>query len=257
MAAYSKVLQRLGLAPNEAKIYELLLERSECSTAQISEYTGIHRRNIYDSLTRLTEKGLVFEILQSRENRYQAVDPNKLSELVQEKQALLARILPDLSALQIAPTPNQEVLLYRGLDGWRTYMHDILRIGEDFYSVGSRGIWLDKRAQHFFPRFIREIERKRLRHLHLFDSSLRGSAHPIFEHVGTDFRLLPDNISLPCSVDIFGPRVCIVSSPAEGATDEDLSFTVIENEHLAEAFRTWFRFLWTQLPPMTEDHRHA
>ncbi|MCC6955000.1 MAG: hypothetical protein IT290_12855 [Deltaproteobacteria bacterium] len=257
MASYTKVLQRLGLAPNEAKIYELLLEKSECSTAQISEYTGIHRRNIYDSLTRLTEKGLVFEILQSRENRYQAVDPNKLSELVQEKQALLARILPDLSALQNAPTPEQEVLLYRGLDGWRMYMHDILRIGADFYSVGSRGIWLDKRAQHFFPRFIREIQRKRLRHLHLFDSSLRERTHPIFEHVGTDFRLLPDDIALPCSVDIFGPRVCIVSSRAEEASNEDLSFTVIENAHLAEAFRTWFRFLWEHLPPTAEARHYA
>ena len=82
---HQELLQSLGLSKNEAKIYETLLRQGEVGVGVISEKSGVHRRNVYDSLNRLMEKGLVFEIVESAENKYQATEPKKLSEIVIEK----------------------------------------------------------------------------------------------------------------------------------------------------------------------------
>ena len=55
---YQELFQSLGLAKNEAKIYEVLIREGNSPVGKISEKSGIHRRNVYDSLNRLIEKGL-------------------------------------------------------------------------------------------------------------------------------------------------------------------------------------------------------
>lgn len=57
---FTETLQQLGLAKNEARIYQTLLQRGEMAVGEIANKSGVHRRNVYDSLNRLVEKGLVF-----------------------------------------------------------------------------------------------------------------------------------------------------------------------------------------------------
>ncbi|EKD76146.1 MAG: hypothetical protein ACD_43C00212G0001, partial [uncultured bacterium] len=96
---YTELLQEIGLSPNEAKIYETLLNIGETGVGDIATKANIHRRNVYDALQRLVQKGLVFTTFQKNENRYSAVDPNKLMELVREKQVHLAEVLPELQKM--------------------------------------------------------------------------------------------------------------------------------------------------------------
>jgi hypothetical protein len=49
-------------------------------------------------------------------------------------------------------------------------------------------------------------------------------------------------------VDVFGDHVNILSNGKIGGFDEDFSFTVIVNPQIAEAFRTWFKFMWEACP---------
>ena len=53
------VLQKLGIAGNEAKIYLILLRSGVSSAGDITKKSGIHRSNVYDALERLKEKGLI------------------------------------------------------------------------------------------------------------------------------------------------------------------------------------------------------
>ena len=57
-----KVLEEIGFSKNEAKIYLVLLRLGMSPISEITEKTGIHRRNVYDSIERLAEKGLVGSI---------------------------------------------------------------------------------------------------------------------------------------------------------------------------------------------------
>ncbi|HEY1074932.1 MAG TPA: helix-turn-helix domain-containing protein, partial [Patescibacteria group bacterium] len=119
---YTDTLIQLGLAQNEARIYETLLREGESSVGDIATKSGVHRRNVYDSLNRLLEKGLVFEILERRENRYQAVDPGKLSEMLQEKQRALAGIMPSLESLYSGTPHRNDVFIYKGVECWKNYI---------------------------------------------------------------------------------------------------------------------------------------
>lgn len=58
------ILEGLGLSPNEAKIYETLVLRGESSVSDIAVAAKIHRRNAYDAIERLIDKGLCFQFFQ-------------------------------------------------------------------------------------------------------------------------------------------------------------------------------------------------
>ena len=245
---YADIFQQLGLSKNEARIYEILLWHGESPVGKIADKSKVHRRNVYDSLRRLTEKGLVFEILQKRENIYQAVDPKKLTELIQEKQQLLDKIMPNLEMLYKGTPHKDEVYIYRGAEGWKNYMRDMLRIGEPAYFIGAKGGWLDERVKNFFPQFIKEAHKKKIEFHHLFDHEVKKDCSEILPYIGKNYKFLPKGYSAPASVDIFGDHVNIISNIHIGGLGEEISFTVIVNKRVAQAFRLWFKFMWDFCP---------
>jgi len=56
-----EALQEVDLSQNEARIYETLVDLGEIGVAEIAQESGVNRRNVYDIMDRLQEKGLVFE----------------------------------------------------------------------------------------------------------------------------------------------------------------------------------------------------
>ena len=111
------IYESLGLSPNEAKIYESLVEHGESGISDIAIYAKIHRRNAYDAISRLIDKGLCFQIFSSRENKYNAVDPDKLTELLAERGNELRKVLPGLKKKFVQRAAPEEAYIYRGLEG--------------------------------------------------------------------------------------------------------------------------------------------
>lgn len=157
-------------------------------------------------------------------------------------------MLPDLEKLHSTQHNEQSVLMYRGIEGWKNYMRDIIRTGEDFYCIGAKGAWMDERNQNFFPQFLKDAKKKNINYYHLFDHEVRESKHDIVKYIGENFKFLPKGYSTPASVDFFGDRINIVSNIKLGGMEEDFSFAVVVNPHIADAFRTWFKFMWDFCP---------
>jgi len=241
---FTELFEDLGLSKNEAEIYEVLLKYGESSVAEISTRSKIHRRNVYDTLSRLQDRGLVFEIRLKREARYQPVDPDRLLGLLDEKRGALSKALPQLKKWYRSDEREQAVFIYRGIEGWKNYMRDILRVGKDYYCIAGKGGWMDPRLEQFFPWFIKELERKRLKCYVLFDHEVKANNHPVTKHVGPHYRFFPKEYSTNASIEVFGDRVNLVTNIHFGGLEEDFSFTVIVNPQLADAFRTWFNFMW-------------
>jgi len=245
---YEQVFTQFDLAKNEAKIYEILLKFGEKPVSFIAHQSKVHRRNVYDSLSRLIEKGLVFEMIGSRENMYQAVHPEKFREFIAEKSTLLEKVMPQLEALHAQNPSEEQVYIYRGPEGWKNYMQDIVRLGEPFYCIGGKGGWLDERVKNFFPQFMKEMERKNIHCYHIFDHEVQTICPEILQYVGQDYRFFPPDYSTKLSIDIFGDRINILSNLNPGGFDEDFSFTVIVNAQMAAAFRVWFEFMYKSCP---------
>ena len=258
---YQELFQSLGLAKNEAKIYETLIREGETSVGVISEKSGVHRRNVYDSLNRLMEKGLVIEMVDAQENQYQAVEPQKLREILSEKFEALDQVLPDLSALYINTPAEYKVHTYKGKEGWKQYMRDIIKVGKPFYSIGAKGAWFDERVKDFFPSFAAQIKSKKIEAHHLFDYEVLESSHPIASQVGSKYKFLPKKYSTASGIDIFGDRVNIMHEQRVGGvgTKNEIMFTVIQNQNLADSFRVWFQYMWDMCPEVKKKtkKRHS
>ena len=252
---YLELFQNLGLSKNEAEIYEALLEYGESSVSSIAAITNINRRNIYDVLNRMIEKGLVMTVVSEKESTFRPVDPQKLNELLQEKASMLGSSMDELRNLYKKKAKKSGVTVYRGAEGWKNYMRDMIQVGEPTFFLGAKGGWLDERMKHFYPQFAEALKKKKLPMYHLFDWEVKEQFPEILKHVTGQYKFLPKEYSTQGgAVDIFGDHVNILDDlQLGGFGDDDFSFTVIVNDQIADSFRTWFRYMWDKCPNIKEN----
>ena len=115
---------------------------------------------MYDSLAKLIEKGLVSEVFIKGEKNFKAINPNRLLDVIKEKQDRLQNILPQMQKRFQAIEEKEEAYMYRGIQGFKNYLQDILKTKETVYFIGAKAFWLDPRLKHFLPRFQRERKKK-------------------------------------------------------------------------------------------------
>ena len=240
--------QALGLSPNEAKIYESLIEQGESGISQVSIDAKIHRRNAYDAIHRLVQKGLCFEIVSVQGNLYRAVDPDKLKELLAERQALLEKELPTLKKKFDEQVSSQEAYIYRGLEGQKNIFRDVIKVGADSYFIGAKGGWFDPRIEGSRKAFFNEANKKNIKFIQLFDNGIRQQIPDFPKHFPgkLQYRFLPKEYSTNSAIHIFGDFVITYTGLPIGKITDDVVFFVIRSRDLATSYRTWFKYMWNQ-----------
>ncbi len=244
---YEKSLEKLGLTPNEAKIYSVLLDLKEASISAISVQSGIHRRNVYDTIQRLMEKGLVFQVLPKKVLTYSPVHPDKLKELVEEKQRELDSILPGLSYNFNRSLASQAVYVYRGVGGLKNFITLILKEGKDIYGIGSKGTWFDQRISAFAKRAEKKYRAKKIKSHLIFDENLK-TQNNVLKIVGGPYKFLPKKYCGESSIDIFGDYVAIYSGVNMLGLDRDIEIFILKDKTLARDLLKWWQFMWDYLP---------
>lgn len=244
---YTELFQEIGLSPNEAKIYETLLHIGVAGVGDISTKANVHRRNVYDALQRLVQKGLVFTTFQKNENRYSAVDPNKLMELVREKQVHLAEALPDLQKMYQSDPPQNAAYIYRGVEGYKNYRRDLLRVSKEYFFLGAKGLWLSPQIDDGFrKRFVLPVQKDgSIKQKILFDARVPKLLPQAIKDVQPkSYKILPERYNTNGVVDIFGDYVVTFANVAVGELSDDVTIFVMRNQSLADSYKTWFQFIW-------------
>lgn len=210
---FQKELSELGLTHNEATIYETILSTGEASVTDISKASGIHRRSIYDTLERLVEKGIVFQIFGQKENLYVASDPGKLIEMIESKEKTLKKILPYLEDMRKRGGEIKEsAYIYRGIEGYKNYMRDMARVAEDTYFLGAKGNWMTPGVSFALEEhFQQSLQRSGKKVQIIFDPRVRGR-QDILETAAGEYRFLPPGYETPGVVDVFGDYVVTFNS---------------------------------------------
>ncbi len=241
---YEELLREIGLSQNEARVYEALLQLGQASVQKVSLKSKVHRRNVYDSLSKLIEKGLAAEIFIRGEKNFKAINPTRLLDLTKERESKLATVLPEMQAKYEAREEKEEAYLYRGIEGFKNYLQDILKTKETVYFIGAKAFWLDPRLKHFLPRFQRERKRLGINFMHLFDYEVKKQKPEILKLVGKPYRFLPKQYSSPTAVDIFGDYVVTFVGVKPGQLDEEPLQFVMKSRRLADGYRRFFQFMW-------------
>ncbi len=248
---YQEILQSAGLSPNEAKIYEALLNLGESSVPQISIKTGINRRNAYDTIERLVAKGLCFPIFSSKDNKYSPVDPGKLLEILGEKQQKIQGIMPELESKYQKQQSPEEAYIYRGLEGQKNVWRDCLRVEETVYAVGANAAWFDPRMETSAKSFFKEANRKKMKFIELFNYEAVQKIPNFPKHFlgELEYRVLPQQYSTDSIINVFGDYVVTYTGCRILRIDDNAVFFVLRSRALADSYRVWFQALWQVSKP--------
>jgi len=240
-------LNILGLTKSESQIYMAILELGKTNVSAIATATKINRRNIYDSLSTLLDKGLIFQIVGENKGTYAGVSPDKLIELIQSREIALEKIIPDLEKRYQSQKVTEKAVIYKGVEGYKNYLEDILEVGEDVYCLGAKGGWGYKGLGDFSDWFNKERTRKKIKVYDLFDYEMKElitkGKRPLYSMYGED-RYMSADFSTNSAVDIFGDYVVTFTSLYPERFDDDVTLFVIQSKDLADSWRTWFKFLW-------------
>ncbi|MFA6594579.1 MAG: helix-turn-helix domain-containing protein [Candidatus Buchananbacteria bacterium] len=248
---YIEVLNNIGLSTNEARIYNALLELKVGTVSAISRHAGIDRRNVYDTIHRLIKQGLVYQIMPRKTLTYAPVSPEKLREFVEEKVKELETALPGMLKKFDLVSPIQQISIFKGIRGLKSYINLILKTGQDVYGLGSKGSWFDPRVRNFSIRACQEWKKKKIKGKYIYDAEIKN--HPeVMKWIGGAYKFLPKKYSSNSSLEIFGDYVVIYSGMSPKELDDDISFFVLRDKTLARDYLKWFELIWDLLPAVNK-----
>ena len=237
-----EALERLGLSPNESKIYLALLEEGECTADKISQKAGIHRRTIYDNIEKLLHKGLIHYVIKGKKKFFGATEPYQLQKLMSEKKTqlseqenLLSQLMPQLSALSNLSQDKHVVTVYKGMDGIKSILWSILEEGKPNCVIGAHS---REEFKDMLETFHDERIKKKISNRMIFKREDRDRAKRFSSRPYTQVRLMPSEYTSPIVINTFGDTVALLIR-----SDYPLGI-VIKNKHTADGFRAYFGVLW-------------
>lgn len=65
--------------------------------------------------------------------------------LVKDKEDMLQKELPEMEKQFRKTSSHEQAYAYKGIQGFRNYMQDILDVGEDVFCISSKDGWADIR----------------------------------------------------------------------------------------------------------------
>src|SRR3989344_3595036 len=112
-----KELKEAGLTENESKVYLALIDLGPSLAGEVSRNTGLHRRTIYDVTEMLIKKGLIGYIVQNNRKLFQASNPERLLQLIKEKEMIINPIVQGLKSKYNKTKEKEETNFYKGKEG--------------------------------------------------------------------------------------------------------------------------------------------
>ena len=227
-----EILQKLGLANSEASVYLALLELGPSLAGQISRKTGIHRRNIYDITERLIQKGLIGYIVKNNRRLFEAANPERLKEILKEKQRELEEALPNLTFLYQKTKEKQETNFYKGIEGLKTIFQEQLEgKNKEILILGASSSAFEV-LPFYFKWYDKDRVKKKIK-ARIIASEKLSKKIPLSE-----IRRLPEKYSNPLAINIYGDKVAIILWKKPPLA------IVIKEQEIADSYRKYFELMW-------------
>lgn len=229
-----KILERAGLSKGEIETYLALLKLGSSLVSRIAQETGLHRTNIYDTLEKLREKGLVSYVIKENRKYFSASAPEKLVDYIEEREHDIKSIIPELKQLMTSPRSDSLVEVFKGKEGLKTVLKDILKEKKDYVVLEEEG-YIQEILPHFYPSFNKQMDREKIK-----VKILTKDAQKIEKRDLMEISSLPDFLSFPSATAVYGNKVAIF------VWDEPYHAILIKSKQVADSYRQFFDALWKQ-----------
>lgn len=227
-----EILNQIGLSDSEITIYVTLLKYGGSSISDISQNSGLHRTNIYDSIEKLKAKGMVSYVLKEGKQYLRASDPEGLIDYIKEQEEIVRDIVPELNKLKSRIPEKITVEIFKGKQGMKSVLRDILIKKETVlgYSVAGQ---MRKFLPEFADYYFREQSKNKILHRFIYIESIKNPPSKYYEikylskeYIGTTMSLSYDDTILNL---IWEPEMVAIR---------------IKSKELAKDFEKHFKILW-------------
>jgi len=231
-------LQEIGLSKNEAKIYQMLLEHGPSLVGEISLKTKVHRRNVYDSIEKLKEKGFASWTTKNNRKYFEAVNPKRVLDIFEEKKEKIRSIIPQLTKKQKVEVQN--VRVYTGTEGRKIVFEDKLKLGGEQLVLGAHNP--SKRISRYVKIYHKRRIAKSIPLKMLYPPNELEAARYFSKLKYVKVRILPKILSkTPIAINIYGNKIAFLMDDEEKQSRLTI---LIEDKNLSEDFRKYFYAIW-------------
>ena len=251
-------LKQIGLSDSAAKIYLLLLHKSNCTASEISRITVISRSKTYEYLNRLVNRGMCIEILGSVK-KYAATNPTTAFKDMEQKRKLDyekdRNIISDLSKILLplynAPNENTDPL-------------DYIQVIREKKSIIKKFETLEQKAEKEILALVKAplamnlaephnlaeysslkkgISIKTIYNTEDMNIPLLMESIETFEKAGEQVRVV-DKFPIPFKMYIFDGRIVMLSLEDRIVSNSNLTALIIEHLDLAKGLKEVFNIYW-------------
>lgn len=227
-----KTLEKIGLSPNEIKVYLTLNDHGSCKAGKIAKLAKIDRSSAYNALKLLQEKGFASYVLIGKVKWFQAVGPKRILEYLKEQEEDVQNILPELEERHKRKKIEGQVRLFKGIKGVKSVFLDMIRTEKDNFVFGSEGQFSER-----MPEFALQFKRmKKEKNMHTYMISRKDRKE--LDVSSANHKYLPNLYESPAVTNIYGDKIAIIIW-----TDEPEGI-IIENKAAAMAYKSYFDFMW-------------
>ena len=229
-------LKEIGLTENESKIYISLLELGPTNAGLISRKSGLHRRVVYDTIEMLIQKGLVGYIIKNNVKLFQASNPKRILEIIEERKNSIEEIMPNMAEMYLMTHEKEETNFYKGKNGLKTVMEDQLdnsKKSKEILIIGGSPIAYEI-LQFYFKWFDKRRVENKIKVKVIFNKTDKKLNIPYSE-----IKFLPDKYSSPLAVNVYGDKAALILWSKENPLA-----IVIKNKEISNGYRKYFELMW-------------
>lgn len=249
------ILEMIGLTDGESRTYRALLRLGSSTTGAISAQAGVSTSKLYIILDKLEKKGLVSHIDRNGIRTFQAAEPGKIRDYLQEKkrevEALEAELeaqLPALMQVYAHAGAHEAVAVFSGIKGMVTaHEHTYMKLGrgDEYLALGVPDFpaWEGKSPKGQYAKYWEKDHKRRgAAGIHcrmLFNTDADKSL--LKQRNSTrlcDARYMPMDLRTPAYFTIYKDTVLITMVSAEPICIE------VSSKDVADAFRSYFEEFW-------------
>lgn len=251
----NNVLENLGLTPNESKVYQYLLSKQSVQSASdIITALSLDKVSTYRALKSLEQQNLLNVSGEKRTQRYQISTTQNLYKKYEEKVQGLTSLRSQLDQLITNATSqqydfylNNKIKIYKGLSGYKQWMHERLKNTSSIQEFGDSGLLKEmfddvKEMDEYILSYInKRVEQK------ISVQSLLSRPKQLMRFDKTNKKLLKEQKIIP-ALDEFSGFMSVFGDSFGFYTKQGGEYlgVILNDPLLAGMMKVLFNTLWIQ-----------
>jgi sugar-specific transcriptional regulator TrmB len=160
-----ELFKEIGFTEREIKVYFALVELGQSTAGPISAKAKLSHTKVYETLERLTNKGLATYTIISKTKHFQAQDPKEILNILDDRRQKVLQEIKELEIKAKFAKEKQQTVIHEGHKALRALFNRItenLQKEDYYYAFALKEDYSDSNAPIFFTNIHRRLADKKV-----------------------------------------------------------------------------------------------